>query len=116
MTREWREQESPGHPCEIETALELPSSFGLYRPAAAPQAQIRQCHHGKAETKLSRDFIERKGRKGSRKSRKENPSPRSSAPTSATSALKTRTQPHPHEIASRRIGVRRSCGYGSGRG
>src|SRR6266550_5975689 len=83
--------------------------------AAAPQAQIRQCHHGKAETKLSRVFIERKGRKGSRKGRKENPSPRSSAPTSATSALKTRTQPHPHEIASRRIGVRRSYGYGSGR-
>src|SRR6266550_1559440 len=74
--------------------------------AAAPQAQIRQCHHGKAETKLPRDFIERQGRNGSRKRRKENPYPRSSAPTPATSALKTRTPPHPHEIASPRIGVR----------
>src|SRR6266566_4780819 len=75
--------------------------------AAAPQAQIRQCHQGKAETKLPRDFIEHKGRKGSRKGRKENPSPRSSAPTSATSALNSRPLPHPHEIASRRIGIRR---------
>src|SRR5438552_3897600 len=75
--------------------------------AAAPQAQIRQCHHSKAETKLPRDVIERKGRKGSSKGCKENPSPHSPAPTSATSALNARTKPLPHEIASRRIGVRR---------
>ncbi len=64
-----------------------PETWGLVNLETAVSAKPQR---GEAATKLPDRLMERRGRRGSRKGRKESPPPRSSAPTSATSALKNR--------------------------
>src|SRR6266566_3547348 len=61
----------------------IPLLHRLPRPTDSRKSTARP-----AATKLSRSLTKRKGREGFRKGRKENPPPRSSAPTSAFSALR----------------------------